>query len=317
MPVSKYDVAVEVARAPDTSHAYMIELVGSNKRVLDVGCATGYLAEALGGNGNVVSGVEYDRAAAEKARPHLDRLVIGDLEALDLVKEFGEATFDAVVFGDVLEHLRDPLPVLRQARPLLKAGGSVVISVPNIAHGDIRLSLLNGRFDYTNTGLLDETHLHFFTRESLGRFLKDAGFLLVDIRRTTAKLFTTEAGLQEADYPPDLVEQVRSSPESQTYQFVVRAVRDDAAHVEAEVLERLEVFSLRVARLEEELRASRAEREALAQEVERREDVSQQLTEQARMAARYRDELEALRRTKIMRMTKVPRAVWSGLRRSR
>src|SRR3954454_17965195 len=111
MPVSKYDTDVDPAS--NTSHAPMLRLVGGNKTVLDVGCATGYLARALRENGCKVSGVEYDPAAAAEAAPALEKLVVGDLEQLDLVEEFAGEVFDVIVFGDVLEHLRDPIPLLR------------------------------------------------------------------------------------------------------------------------------------------------------------------------------------------------------------
>jgi 2-polyprenyl-3-methyl-5-hydroxy-6-metoxy-1,4-benzoquinol methylase len=207
----------------------MVELVGSNKRVLDVGCDTGYLGEQLIALGNRVSGVEYNPVSAAAAADRLDRVVVADLETADLVAEFGPGSFDVVVYGDVLEHLRDPLPVLRQGRRLLAPGGSVVISTPNIAHGDIRLALLSGRFTYTKLGILDETHTRFFTRDSLVTFLADAGLVLVDLRRTRAPLFSTEQGLVREDHPSELVARLEDDIEATTYQFVVRAAPEDAA----------------------------------------------------------------------------------------
>jgi len=190
MSASKYDTDVDPAS--ETSHAQMLRLVGSNKRVLDVGCASGYLARCLREQGCRVSGVEVDPEAAAEAAPVLDEVVVGDLEQLDLPAEFAGKTFDVIVFGDVLEHLRDPLPVLRSVRDLLSPGGAVVISVPNIAHADVRLALLQGKFSYRPVGLLDTTHVRFFTRDSLRAFLRDAGFVAVDVQTTTADVLTTE-----------------------------------------------------------------------------------------------------------------------------
>jgi len=128
----------------------MVEMVGSNKNVLDVGCATGYLAKTLKAFGNTVTGLEYDPEAAERARQFADKVVVADLDHSDLTDVLAGETFDVIVFGDVLEHLRDPLPPLRQARSLLAPGGYIVISIPNVAHGDVRMSLLLGRFTYRN-----------------------------------------------------------------------------------------------------------------------------------------------------------------------
>lgn len=110
----KYDIKDDLSNA-NTSQAIVAALVGEGKRVLDVGCSTGYLARILRGTGNVVSGVEIDPEAAEQARPALDRLVVGDVESMDFSEHFEAASFDVVVFGDVLEHVREPARVLRGA----------------------------------------------------------------------------------------------------------------------------------------------------------------------------------------------------------
>ena len=225
--MSKYDAEVDLTN-PNTSHSLMVELVGHNKEVLDVGCSSGFLAEVLVAHGCVVSGVEYDEGAADAARPVLSKLVVGDLEQLDLVAEFGEASFDVLVFGDVLEHLRTPLSVLRQARRLLRPSGYVVISLPNVAHASVRLGLLSGRFDYSPTGLLDDTHLRFFTRRSIDELLDRAGLIGIDLRRTIASPFETEITVRAEDYPPALLEQILEDPDASTYQFVVKAIVDNA-----------------------------------------------------------------------------------------
>lgn len=270
MAVSKYDIQLDLDKTPGTSHAHLVELVGSNKRVLDVGCDTGYLGEALGAFGNTTSGFEINEETAREARKRLARVEVGDLETSDLVELFGRASFDVVIFGDVLEHLRDPLPVLRQARGLLAPGGSVLISTPNVAHGDIRLALLAGRFRYTRLGILDATHTRFFTRDSLVEFLADAGFVLIELRRTHAPLFGTETEVAEADFDPALVARLREDPEATTYQFVARAVPDDQAQVSA-------AQALRVDALEQEKAALTARVSELSSSLAAREDELQAL----------------------------------------
>jgi 2-polyprenyl-3-methyl-5-hydroxy-6-metoxy-1,4-benzoquinol methylase/outer membrane murein-binding lipoprotein Lpp len=293
---SKYDIVVDLS-LEDNSHTMMVRLVGANKRVLDVGCANGYLARVLVENGCTVSGVEVDAAAAEQARSLLQDLVVGDLEQLDLAAELGTGRFDVVVLGDVLEHLRDPLPVLRSVRPLLAQGGYVVMSIPNVAHGAVRVSLLKGRFDYRPLGLLDTTHLRFFTRESLTALLHDAGLAPTDFLRTTAGLFETEQELRPDDVPADLVEQVMSDPDASTYQFVVRAVPDDADHLVAAMRgsfeQRLEQLGEQVAQLQAQLAQAQEDTEA------------------------RRRELAAVQATKVMRSTRRVRALYGRLRAPR
>lgn len=219
----KYNVELELTD-PNNSHVQVLDLVGSGKRVLDVGCATGYLDKVLTARGNTVTGVELDPEAAEIARPHLARLLIGNLETIDLVAELGAGGFDSVVFADVLEHLTNPLRILRQAPALLAPGGSVVVSIPNIAHGSMRLAMLQGRFEYRDLGLLDDTHLRFFTRSSLIDLHDQAGLTPVDTRRVIADPFATEISLDPADFPPPVMDRLRADPETMTYQFVIRSV---------------------------------------------------------------------------------------------
>ena len=219
----KYDGVDVAAGGAETSHAIVAELVGSGRRVLDVGCSTGYLAQVLVQAGNRVSGVELDPEAAEKARPLLDQLVVGDLDEMDLSESFPPKSFDVVVFADVLEHLKDPVRTLSQAAPLLDEEGFAVLSIPNVAHAAVRLSLLQGRFDYSPVGLLDDTHLRFFTRSALHDLLDQAGFVATDVRRTTAPPFGTEIPLDPRDFPEEVVGLVSEDPDSTTYQFVLAA----------------------------------------------------------------------------------------------
>lgn len=234
MPASKYDIQLDLQKRPNTSHAFVVTMTGANKRVLDVGCDTGYLGRELAAFGNTVSGFEINPDAADVARKDYQRVEVGDLETADLFAAFDGAQFDIVIFADVLEHLRDPLPVLRSARRLIAPGGSALISVPNIAHGDIRLALLRGRFRYTKVGLLDDTHTRFFTRDTLVEFVHEAGFALAEMRRVRMPLFKTETEVKEDDYPADLVAALRNDPEATTYQFVVRVVPDDATQIDSE-----------------------------------------------------------------------------------
>ncbi len=158
---------------PHSSHAVILAWLGEgrDRHVLDVGAADGLLAQRLTAGGWRVTGIEGDVALAEAARAHCESLIHADLnaEVPDL-----DGSFDAIVYGDVLEHLVDPLGVLVSLDRHLTPGGLIVVSIPNVAHLWIRLSLLAGRFEYGGRGILDRTHLRFFTERSLRSLLREA-----------------------------------------------------------------------------------------------------------------------------------------------
>jgi 2-polyprenyl-3-methyl-5-hydroxy-6-metoxy-1,4-benzoquinol methylase len=180
------------AHGLSASHRIVLEEVPDGARVLDVGCATGYLAAELSRRGCTVDGIEFDPVAAQQARAHCREVVVGDLEAPSIQAEvqrmLASARPDVVVCADVLEHLRDPWTVLAWLRTLLAPDGRAVISVPNIAHWTARRALLRGRFDYTDHGLLDRTHLRFFTRASAAELARRAGFAVLAERLAGAPL---------------------------------------------------------------------------------------------------------------------------------
>lgn len=309
----------DVDEAPEptdagSSQSVVLELVGPDRRVLDLGCATGHLARALALQGCRVVGVEKDAAAAEKADGALEQLVVADPDELDLVATFGERSFDVVLYDDVLGALRDPRESLRQARRLLRSGGTLVASVHNVGHGDVRLALLAGRWDYGQSGPLDETHLRFYTYDTARRLLLASGFAVVDTRRVERPLLTTELGRSLGEQPAELVAAVAASPESRTYWFVLRAVPDDADGAVALLSEREHAASTeavalraRVAGLESELAATQ-DRLALA-EAER--DIR---TASAEHAA---TQLAALRSSRTFRWSARLGALYSLLRARR
>jgi 2-polyprenyl-3-methyl-5-hydroxy-6-metoxy-1,4-benzoquinol methylase len=156
------------------AHAKLLDAVGTGNRVLDVGCSSGYLARPLAARGNTIVGIELDPEAARAAEEFCERVLVGDVETMELPLEPG--SFDVVLGGDVIEHLRDPAAALARLRPFLRPGGRVVLSTPNVANWAIRLSLLGGRWRYTDRGILDRSHTHLFTRATLAETLEAAGY---------------------------------------------------------------------------------------------------------------------------------------------
>ena len=169
------------------SHALLLDAVPDGVSVLDVGCAEGYLAGLLTARGCRVTGLEGDARAAAAARASCEQVVVGDVED-GAVRAEVRGSFDRVLFGDVLEHLRDPGAVLRWARGTLAPGGLVVVSVPNVAHWTARRELARGRFPQSDHGLFDRTHLRWFTRASARSLVEDAGFAIEDERFAPAPL---------------------------------------------------------------------------------------------------------------------------------
>lgn len=160
---------------PFTAHRLLLEMVGTGKRVLDVGCASGYLAERLKAQGCRVTGLERDPSAAEQARTHCERVLVGSADDEALLAKTGGG-FDIILCGDILEHLPDPAIPLRAFSKLLSPGGRLLVSLPNIAYLTVRLGLLFGRFEYRDQGILDRTHLRFFTLQSARRLFESTGW---------------------------------------------------------------------------------------------------------------------------------------------
>ena len=147
--------------------------------VLDVGCGIGLTGRQLRerGKAKVVFGVEKNPEAAQKAEAVLDQVWVGDVEETEL--PFSANSLDCILLGDVLEHLADLWQTLKKLSGLVKGGGAVVASIPNVRYWRIvRDLLLRGRWEYTDEGILDRTHLRFFTRRSITELFKGAGLAI-------------------------------------------------------------------------------------------------------------------------------------------
>lgn len=161
----------------------MLHLIPRNaKCILDVGCARGYLGKSIKATRVVeIVGIEIDRAMAEEAARYLDRVFNADVE--DFMLSYPPGYFDCIVFADILEHLVDPWRVLAQYVPYLSAEGLMVLSIPNVQHYSVIGRLLLGEWDYQESGILDNTHLRFFTLKSIKALLGAANLQPVQIDR--------------------------------------------------------------------------------------------------------------------------------------
>lgn len=150
------------------------------QRVLELGCGAGMLGRGLKARGvPEVVGVELDAHAAAQAATGLDRVLTGDLETMAF--PFPEGYFDVLVAADVLEHLRDPWGLLRRLHPLLTHGATVIVSLPNVRYFGLLNHVVEGNWTYAEEGILDRTHLRFFTIKEMVGLLAGAGLRLTGV----------------------------------------------------------------------------------------------------------------------------------------
>lgn len=155
------------------AHMKCLNLVEGEKRVLDVGCATGYLSCELKKKGCYVVGLEKNQQRAEIAQKYCDKVIVGDVDTVELpYKNY----FDVILYADIIDYCRYPEKVLAKFKNYLKKDGYIVMSVPNIANWSIRLSLLFGNFHYNRVGILSPGKLRFFTAKTIKEMLGQAGF---------------------------------------------------------------------------------------------------------------------------------------------
>lgn len=218
----KYDMQIDLGT--DCAQTRTIRLVGEAKSVLELGCATGYVSRLLTQQrGCHVVGIERNHEAAAEARRACDEVIVADLDDLDYERQLGARRFDVVLCGDVLEHLRDPGRVLARLRPFLRPDGYVVASIPNVVHASVVAELLGGHFPYRPWGLLDDTHLRFFTRDSIYECFEGAGFVISHLERVLVEPSATEFRTDLSRVPEAVARVLLAGEESRTYQFVLTA----------------------------------------------------------------------------------------------
>jgi methionine biosynthesis protein MetW len=178
----------------------LLAAVPGRSVVLDIGCSAGYLGAALARRGCEVHGVELDATAAEAARAHCATVWTIDVEDAE-ARECVRGGFDAIVLGDVLEHLRDPWSVLAWAAGRLRGGGIAVVSVPNAVHWTARREIARGRFPMRDWGTFDRTHLRWFTRASAHELMRGAGLSIAGEQFAAAPL-PGEALVRDPDAAP-------------------------------------------------------------------------------------------------------------------
>ncbi len=197
------------------THEAVLGFVKPGSRVLEVGCSSGHMTKALREDlGCTITAIEINEEEAREASQFANQTTVGDIQDLSVWNQL-DGLYDAVLFADVLEHLANPWEVLTRVKQVLSNEGMVVASMPNVAYYRIRKELLLGRFDYATYGILDDSHLRFFTRKTMLEMFTRTGYQVTDcVRRFRVQ---TDRRIW------------RLMPDAFTYQFVIRAVPAVAA----------------------------------------------------------------------------------------
>jgi 2-polyprenyl-3-methyl-5-hydroxy-6-metoxy-1,4-benzoquinol methylase len=190
----------------NTTWYKVLNMLKPNSTVMDIGCSSGnFGAELIRRKNNTVDGVEIDKADVEVARQKLRHVYQFNIEE-GVPKYVTEHSYDYVYYGDVIEHLVNPVAALINTKKLLKPTGRILFSVPNMGHMLVRLAVLRGEFGYGETGLLDKTHLHFYNKQEVERVFDEAGykitkldFVLRDIPRDILEEELRQMGLTGTD----------------------------------------------------------------------------------------------------------------------
>jgi predicted TPR repeat methyltransferase len=171
-----------------SSHRILIDLIrrfaARGGTLLDLGASTGHLGAALRDHFEQTIGFEYEVACIKALHDRFDTAAICDLERLGKLPP----NLNAVVLGDVMEHLRDAPSLLRLVKQSLAPNGRIFISVPNIANVTVRIGLLFGVFEYRDRGILDNTHLRFYTLRTIRREIEQAGFRVIAVRGSSVPI---------------------------------------------------------------------------------------------------------------------------------
>jgi 2-polyprenyl-3-methyl-5-hydroxy-6-metoxy-1,4-benzoquinol methylase len=230
----KHRYAHEIDPNGGSAAAVLARMVEPGQRVLELGTGPGTVTRILHAKGCKVTGVEMDPETLATCAPFCERTVQANLEDPQWAAPLAGESFDAIICADVLEHLRDPRPLLNQLHGFLKPGGSVLMSLPNASHLTVVASLLGGRFPYQKNGLLDHTHLKFYGREDLDALLRECGLLWQHWH--TVQVDPAQAELKAYWHLLDEATQAflkAKCADGEVYQHVVRAQpATEAAHLQ-------------------------------------------------------------------------------------
>ena len=229
----------------NSSEKMVLEDIKQGDVVLECGCATGYMTrymtEVLGATVYII---EFSEEAFRTAIQYAKDGICTDLEGLIWKNKFKNIRFDYILFADVLEHLRNPLEILQAATKLLKDDGKIRMSIPNVAHHDILINLYHNQWNYTRTGLLDDTHIHFWGYENLKELCRDAHLRPILWDYTILPAFKTEQAYHGPVHEMmPTIDQICRRPFGDVFQFIITAQKD--SYVQREKIDSIDRYEER------------------------------------------------------------------------
>ena len=207
---------------PEMSHNKILSRITKGSTVLEFGPASGVMTEVLSREyGCHVSIVEIDPVCFKEAMTFAEDGICTDIEKLEWLGKFQDRQFDYILFSDVLEHLREPEEVLRKAGKLLRPNGSILLSVPNIAHNSIIIQLLKNQFIYQSTGILDYTHVRHFTYAEIEKLCMDCGYSVIYMDGVYISVGKNEFDVSYGDIDPLFADMLKKRPFGEIYQHIL------------------------------------------------------------------------------------------------
>jgi 2-polyprenyl-3-methyl-5-hydroxy-6-metoxy-1,4-benzoquinol methylase len=158
----------------------VLDSIRDGSTILELGCATGYFSKELKKKDCNVTGIDIEEESIKFAKKWCDETIVGDLEKSERIL-LKNKKYDQILLMDVIEHIINRDQLLKSIRNWLSPNGEFILTTPNIAHVSARWNLLFGNFKYTKIGIMDETHVHFYTRASLLDELRSHGFVIKKI----------------------------------------------------------------------------------------------------------------------------------------
>jgi len=220
--VYEYTVNLNSQTAP----AFVVELVGLSKRVLEIGCGPGSITKMLAQQGRCqVTAIELDSSAIEKAAPYCETIMQADLNSPKWPNLLDDLPpFDVVIAADVLEHLYDPWSTLKRMAALIGPTGYLVISLPHVGHAAVASCLINSDFEYRDWGLLDRTHIRFFGLRNMEKLFAQADLKIIEVKYVIKPPDETEFATSWSKLSTTVQEALKNNNHAKIYQVVVKAV---------------------------------------------------------------------------------------------